>query len=92
MQLDLESLESPFDRDYYEFLQDEIEIHKHEIISEEDSAGGTSAGDFIVSAYEVGVIEYDQAVQELRFQVQDVHDLDFWLSELNAAQWMREDS
>lgn len=90
-----EIIDEAFDADYYDYLQDEMRIRKGTEDAERahnDSAAGTSAGDFIVSAYEVGKISYDQALKELRFQLKDdPMELEFWSMELNSARELREE-
>jgi len=62
-----------FNVDYYEYLQDEMRGAKDAESAPNDSAGGTSAGDFIVSAFEVGKITAEQAEKELKFQINEIY-------------------
>lgn len=79
-----------FDADYYDHLQDEMKRKKFD--RHEDVPNDTEGdlGDFIISQFEAGKINFQQAKAEIKKKVpQDQHF--FWLHELGMAEELMKD-
>lgn len=81
-------LDEIFDAEYYDTLQQERNI-KSAIYNEVPDDTQTSIQDFIITAYEVGKLTYQQALEKLKQNTPE-DQLFFYVHELNMAQELKE--